>query len=905
MFSTAVPCGYNDTMLLILTHEKSDFDAVAAQLAAHKLFPDGVPLLSRHLNRNVQHFLTLYLDVLPFQHMEEWQRQRVDEVLLVDTSSVNNVRGMVKNPQVRVIDHHMEYTPRPDWHYQVEPVGATTTLLVEKLQAAGMSLSAEEATLLLLGIFEDTGSLLYDTTTARDAHAAAWLFEQKAQLDVVRKFLAMPLTPEQQALYDELQANTEWLRIHGQAVALATAVAADDYVDEISSVAHRLRETLAPGGLFVLVQVGPDVQLVARSANENVDVSDVARALGGGGHDRAAAALIVGTTLEEVARRVKEMLPEIVTPLARVTEIMSLGVQTIPASMTVAEAGRQMLRTGHEGYPVIDETSGAIAGLLTRHDVDRALNHDMGKAPVSRVMKVGAVTVRPSDSVERVQELMLTEGWGQIPVLAEREEDSSGPSQPIGIVTRTDLLNYWFQPETETSQPDMHALLAQSLDAPLWAMVQTVGEAAGDLSMPLYFVGGPVRDLLLQVAPTDLDMVVEGDAIALVKQLRARFGGEVHTHARFGTAKWFVTPAIWRAVQESAAGDAAGGSTAADYEMLPPSIDFITARSEFYTEPSALPEVARGSIKLDLHRRDFTINTLAIRLDGSHLGELLDFYGGRRDLEQGLIRVLHSLSFVDDPTRILRAVRFEQRLDFTIETRTLELIDGALPMMSRVTGQRIRHELELALREADPLRVMERLSELDVLSHIQSGLDWTLAAAAYYERVPTYLADPVWEDALPADSREFLYFALLLEPLPVGIQEATMRRLRARRATSDDVLAVQHVTNGLRGLGVDAPASKVAAICRDLRSRVLLAARIVLGEEPQGALLDSYYSAWAQVRTAVNGEDLRRLGVPPGPIYARILDALLDARLDGLVSDEESERALLVRLLHTEGYTAE
>ncbi|UCC52508.1 MAG: DHH family phosphoesterase, partial [Anaerolineaceae bacterium] len=280
-------------MLLILTHEKSDFDAIASQLGARKLFPVGIPLLPRHLNRNVQQFLNLYWDVLPFMRAEEWRRKRVDEVILVDTQNLNSVRGIVKNPHVTVIDHHVGYKPRDGWVYHVEAVGATTTLLVEMLQSNGLNLTSEEATLLLLGIYEDTGSLMYDTSTARDARATAWLFEQGAQLDIVRRFLAIPLTAQQQALYDDLQANTEWLRVQGRSIAIATATAPERFSDEISSVAHRLRETLNPAGLFVLVQLGEDVQLVARSSNENIDVSLVARELGGGGHSRAAAALVL------------------------------------------------------------------------------------------------------------------------------------------------------------------------------------------------------------------------------------------------------------------------------------------------------------------------------------------------------------------------------------------------------------------------------------------------------------------------------------------------------------------------------------------------------------------------------------------------------------------------------------
>jgi tRNA nucleotidyltransferase (CCA-adding enzyme) len=884
-------------MLLILTHEKSDFDAIASQLAAHKLYPEGIPLLSRHLNRNVQQFLNLYWDALPYMRAVEWQRKRVDEILLVDTQNLNSVRGIVKKPLVRVIDHHIGQKQRKGWIYNVEAVGATTTLLVEMLQKAGLTLTVEEATLLMLGIYEDTGSLTYDTSTTRDARAVAWLFEQGAQLGVVRRFLTMPLTAKQQALYDELQSNAEWLRIQGRTVVVATAVAPQGFSDEISSVAHRLRETLTPDGLFVLVQLGRDVQLVARSSHEDIDVSQVAGELGGGGHSRAAAGLVINDNVAAVGQRIKDYLPQIIKPMTRVAEIMSYGVQTIVPDLTINEAAQMMQRSGHEGYPVVAPDSARIKGLLTRHAVDRAMNHELGHLPVKRIMKAGTFIVRPSDSIERVQELMLSEGWGQIPVIADDAGQAGVDIHPIGIVTRTDLLNHWFKPVIESAESDMRALLEDSLSTPLWAMVQAVGESADKLKMPLYFVGGLVRDLLLKAPSVDLDMVVEGDAIELVRLLQGRYGGEVHTHARFGTAKWFITGDIWRTLAGQYPVSGAEVEDIEDIDSLPDFVDFVTARSEFYNEPSALPEVEQGSIKLDLHRRDFTINTLAVRLDGAHLGELLDFYGGRRDLELGLVRVLHSLSFIDDPTRILRAVRLEQRLDFQIESRTLELLADSLPMLSRVTGSRIRHEIELSLNEADPLSVMERLDELNVMGHIQDGLAWTAEAAKYYSLVPHFKGDPIWQKTFSEKSREFLYFILWIAPLPVDVQEKTVERLRGRKATRDDVLAVNELLKMLKGLPVEPKPSQVSRACRPYRPRVLLAARIMLDKDPLGTQLDHYFAELRFVKTALNGDDLRALGLTPGPSFNVYLGRLLDARMDGLVSDEAGERLLLAEIV--------
>ncbi|RMG97747.1 MAG: CBS domain-containing protein, partial [Chloroflexi bacterium] len=524
-------------------------------------------------------------------------------------------------------------------------------------------------------------------------------------------------------------------------------------------------------------------------------------------------------------------------------------------------------------------------GLLTRRAVDRAMSHDLGGLPVSRVMRAGRVTVRPSDSVERVQQLMLAEGWGQIPVVADSDDGQAG-DRPIGVVTRTDVLNYLFQALPETAVPEMRRLLVHSLPPALWQMVVVVGETADSLGMPLYFVGGIVRDLLLGHSPTDLDMVVEGDAIALVQKLQARFGGQIHTHSRFGTAKWFVTPAIWQRIAPTAS-----------LENVPATIDFVTARTEFYREPSALPEVSRGSIKLDLHRRDFTINTLAIRLDGVHLGEFLDFYGGRRDLEQGVIRVLHSLSFVDDPTRILRAVRLEQRLGFRIEPRTMELLVSSLPMLDRVTGDRIRHEIELALRESNPVPVMERLWELGVMRQIHPALAWSQETAVAFARVPKLLTDPEWKAALRGESPAFVYFALWILPLTAEEQTAVMDRLRVRKATREDMAAIRRVYAGLCALPPTARRSEVAALLRPYPARVLLAVRAAFGEDKPSDWIEAYYREWQWVKTAVTGDDLRAMGLKPGPLYGRLLNHLLAARLDGEVQTEAEEKELLNKLL--------
>jgi tRNA nucleotidyltransferase (CCA-adding enzyme) len=891
-------------MTLILTHEKTDFDAVASQLGAKKLYPTATALLPHHLNRNVQQFLNLYWDSLSFVRADDWRRRMIDSVILVDTQTLGNVRGLVAHPKVHVIDHHAGQAPREDWTYEVEPVGATTTLLVERLQERGLVLSPEEATLLLLGIYEDTGSLTYDTTTARDVRAAARLLDQGAQLNVARRFLNVALSEQQGRLYDALLRNVEWIRIEERPIVLATADAPPGFDDEISSVAHRLRETLLPDGLFVMVQLGDGVQVVARSSVDEIDAGFVARALGGGGHSRAAAAMVVGGNIAGVVAKVREVLPQAVRPTLRVYSLMSLGVQTVSPTTPIAEVAELMQRHGHEGYPVVDGRKGHIVGLVTRRAVDGAMVHGMSAQTVNRIMRVGSVFVYPSDTIERVQELMATEGWGQIPVVPE-EGEAPGDQLPIGIVTRTDLLNALFRPRPEMPKTDMVDLLAHSFSPLLWAMILVTSETAAQLQMPIYFVGGLVRDLLLDKSPSDIDIVVEGDAIRLATELSARLGGEVHSHDRFGTAKLFLSSETYDRITAEAATlrpesqhlGAGGDREGTVIVPAPAQIDFVSARKEFYRRPTALPDVEPGSIKLDLHRRDFTINTLAIRLDGPYLGQLLDFYGGRRDLRRGIIRVLHSLSFIDDPTRILRAVRLEQRLGFRIEENTAELIAAALPLLDRVSGERIRNEIELALNEANPIQVMRRLDELGVMAQLHPNLCWQSETEAVFARIPRYSSDPLWGDIYRSSPAVFFYFAAWLAPFPQPIPELVATRLRVRKATQDDLLSLEALRNALVALSDDARPSAIVKTLERFALRTLLMARILDYGPRANGWLDRYVAEWRFVKTSLTGADLREAGLPPGPAYASILDRLLVARLDGETVDDAAERALLAAFI--------
>lgn len=868
---------------LVITHEQADFDAVASSLAACLLNPNAVAVMPRRMNRNVRSFVRLYGEELPFVDYKDLQRYPLKSITLVDTQSLPSIKGLSAKTHIHVIDHHPpDSSLNPRWTKHIEVIGAATTLLVEAMQEVGTELDLVKATMLLLGIYEDTGSLSYPGTTPRDIRACAWLVEKGANLSIASGFLNPPLSDEQRGLYNQLIEGIETHQFYGLTVVISEAHAKGS-VDEISTVVHKLRDVLDPAGLFVLVALNGNVQLVARSGSDSVDVSVIAEHFKGGGHKRAAAALIRNHSLKEVHQELVQLLPTFIRPLRTVGEIMSRGPQLLNPGVTIAEAAKRMQQSGHEGYPVVDD--GHVIGLITRHAIDRAMTHKMADQPISIVMEAGEQIVLATDSIQHLQRMMMRAGWGQVPVA----DPISG--EIIGIVTRTDLLNTLAEDTApEKRKTDLADRLNQTLPPHRMMLLKLVARQAENQDASLYIVGGFVRDLLLQTPVVDFDLVVEGDAIMLAKALAEAYGGKVSSHKRFGTAKWrldFGHKDLRRAI----------GATESEIVNLPFSLDFVSARAEFYSHPTALPSVKSGSIKLDLHRRDFTINTLALRLDGRYYGEILDHWGGGNDLRDGIIRVLHSLSFIDDPTRMLRAIRLEQRLGFQIEPRTLELINQAIPLLDRVSGERIHHEIQAILGEDNLPLIMARLDELGVLSAIHSTLKWDQQLKSSIQKTKDFHLPASWR-LLSLPSLEFLLMAVGLSYLSYADVRDICKRLHLPAGMQKEILQANQVACEIRDWLMPMKPSCVVARLDECNESAVVAAGIILEDQPERQrLIDRYLAQWRWIKPNTTGEHLRALELAPGPIYREILWALRAAWLDDQISSAEQEEMLLKRLV--------
>lgn len=430
---------------------------------------------------------------------------------------------------------------------------------------------------------------------------------------------------------------------------------------------------------------------------------------------------------------------------------------------------------------------------------------------------------------------------------------------------------------------DLRRRLEGSLPPGQVALLKWIAEQAAAAGSALYIVGGFVRDLILGSPSLDFDFVVEGDAIQLARQLSRRYGGHVHSHRRFGTAKWILGE------------DRSKLRQALEFEdrELPERLDFVSARSESYERPTALPSVAQGDIEGDLRRRDFSINALALRLDEPHYGELLDVENGMQDLQHKRIRVLHAGSFEDDPTRALRAVRLEQRLGFEIEPQTRELMERALPLIAEVSGERIRSELEVTFRESQLGKIMARLHQLGLLQAVHPSLSWDDWLESRFAAATGWEAPDEWrlEAAPPVEQ---LLYALWVYRLPAAQAESVCRRLRlSQKERAVAMLA------GRFGCDLAEPPqpSRLTRCLHSAPEAALVATWLALEGEPAARqAIERYLAAWRWVEPTVDGHQLQEMGLPPGPAYRQILQRLRDAWLDGEVNNVAQEAELLAEL---------
>ena len=872
----------NKGVTVITTHVNADFDALASMLAAQKLYPDALVVFPGSQEKNLKNF---FIDSMAYLfNMVDINRIDFDSItrlVLVDTRQtgrIGKLASLLDKPgiEIHIYDHH----PPTDNDIRGEieihgETGANVTILTEIIRGKEIHISADEATILCLGIYEDTGSFTFPSTTERDFLAAAYLLSCGANLNIVSNLIARELSPEQVVLLnDMIQAVTRYY-INGIEV-VVTSVTMEKYMPDFAFLVQKMVKMENLDAIFAIARMENKIYVIARSRINEVDVGTILALLGGGGHPYAAAASIKGKTLAQTETSLVELLYEKIRASRQAKDLMSSPAISIQPTVTCKKARTIVARYNLNALLVTEPVDGTekLCGYITRQVIEKALYHKLDRVQVQDYMTTEVATVQPDADLIEIQKKIIDNKQRILPVVENKTI--------TGVITRTDLLNILVRrsqpladeaPDPTKEPPHAHTrnvirFMKERLSGAMIKNLQQIGEVADEIGSGAYVVGGFVRDLFLYRSDEDIDIVIEGDGIAFAKKYAKIVGARLHTHEKFGTAV-IIFPDGFK-------------------------IDVASARMEYYRFPAALPVVERSSIKLDLYRRDFTINTLAIQLNADKFGTMIDFFSARKDIKEKIIRVLHNLSFVEDPTRVFRAIRFEQRFEFTIGKLTAGLIANAISMdfFRELSGKRVFAELRLILQEENPVAAIRRLNDFDLLKVIHPSIMLEKELMKTLNSAKKVLS---WHDLLFLEEtykKWIVYFLILIRNCKSQISQKICHRFEL---TPDDekILCAERFEADRCVFWLErnlpAPDSVLYRKLAGFKTELILFMMAVAKKKAVKKSISHYFTNLRRTKLSVKGRDLKKMGLKPGPVYRQVLEAVLDARLDGTLKSKKDE----------------
>lgn len=875
---------------IITTHVNADYDAIASMLAAQKLYPDSVVVFPGSHEKNLKNFFISSLAYLfKMIHLKDIKQLKIKRIVLVDTNKYDRlgaIAPIIENSDVdiHIYDHHPPEENSIKGSFEAfETTGATITILVKILKERKISLSPEEATIMCLGIYEDTGSFTYPSTTEEDFNAAAFLLSKGANLDVISNLISKEINPEQIACLNDMIQSASRNTINGIEI-VTTTISTETYIRDLAGSVQKMMRIDNISVIFVIARMANKIYIIARSKLPEVDAGLIISQLGGGGHPYAASVTIKDKTLAQAEEALNTILHKEIKSVKLAKNLMSSPPISIEPDVSCKKAGELLTRYNINSILVVDEgkTSRDIKGFITRQVVEKALYHKLENATVSEFMTSEIITADLETPFVEIQGIIIDNKQRIVPII--------GNEIIAGVITRTDLLNILVQEsQLNTGKfPDpvkrpfyartknIERFMKERIPENRLALLRKIGYVASQSGYGVYVVGGFVRDLLMYRDNDDIDIVIEGNGITFAREFASIEGARVNTYEKFGTAV-IILPSGFK-------------------------IDVASARMEYYKEPAALPEIEMSSIKMDLYRRDFSINTLAIRLDPDHFGILIDFFAAQRDIKDKAIRIIHNLSFVEDPTRVFRAIKFEKRFNFTIGQLTSDLIDNAVKMnfFERLGGVRVFSELKQILEEEDPIPAIIRLFDYELVKYIHPDIKLSNDLIDLLQSIKKVIS---WHDLLYDEEKcekWVLYFMALMEKHPKAVGEEISDRLkfspRHVRIFTRERFKTAGILLWFRN-NLDASNSALYNRLSPLRTELILYIMAVTENETIKMAISHYFGELRRTKIYTQGRDIKSLGIPPGPQYKKLLKKIFDAKLDGIVFSKKDELNYLKQII--------
>ncbi len=842
-------------MKVITTHKNPDFDAISSCIAAKKLYKDAAIAFPDLPERSTKNFIIQTI-IYPYLNNKNINVQEIDTLIVVDTRSKKRIEQKFAEiaDEVYTIcyDHHEESDIKCKENYY-KKIGANVTQILERIFEKNIRITEEEATLFMLGIYEDTGKLSYTSTTPQDIMTAAKLLEMGADLDTVRNIMEETLSEVDVAILNDLIKNKRIYEINSKKVALSfTSV--DEYISNVASTVNKLMSIDKLDAAICIFRMASRIYVIGRS-NKRVDVGSILKEIGGGGHKQAASAVIKEKTLIEVAEKLSYLIKMKLLSQVKAKDIMSFPPKYVYSDDTLEKVNDIISKSGMNALVVLDRKTKNVVGIVTRQIINKAMYHHMNSEKISMFTITEFETVKETDTFESIKHLVIDEKQRIIPVLSKKGE-------LIGVITRTNLLQILssgIDIEKPKKTKNIEAEIRKILPPNVIDYLINAGDIAKKLNFKAYMVGGIVRDIILGYKNLDIDIVVEGQGIEFAKNFAKKYSAKVATHEEFQTATIILKDGM--------------------------RIDVATAREEYYDLPGSLPNVEQSSLKLDLYRRDFTINTLAVKLS-DNFGDLLDFFGGLRDIREKKIRVLHMLSFIEDPTRMFRAIRFASRLGFEIGKQTDKLIKVAIDLgiLKYVDKIRVFNEIKYILNSncvrcsLEMLRKYRLLYSFDKRIIIDSRI---LEYVSILENIVNSYST-VWKDKKIDKSVVFL---MLLEYLlrkslsfcdTIGADEKTSKIVK--KDVYQFPLAIRTVRN---------PKSNNFDIYTALEKLSIEGVLCLYAIETNNEKIRHYLETLMGMKPIIKGKDLISLGFKPSKIFSIIIKDIFKKQLLNTVKDKK------------------
>lgn len=853
---------------VILTHAGADLDAISSQFACSKLYPNSFIINPGSLDINAQKIVSIFGEVLKLTKVREIPysiKKNIGRFIIVDTNDFERIgegKNLIEqnpNAEIVVFDHHQGDSNIPRAKIVYKKLGANTTLIVDLLKKKKVFLSPFEATLIAFGIFEDTGSFSFPSTTQDDFESMSYLFSFGVDMKIIHHYLSPFLGEEQISLLRMLLEHYEEYKIKGSRVVIACGES-ENYIPGLSLIAHKLIELVDADIVFVIFKIKKDIYIIGRSTSPDFNLAPIMSQFGGGGHPTASSSLIRNKSIEYIKEQIINSISLGYFPVLKASHIMSSPVKTVHSSTTVREALTIMVRMGYSGLPV--EENNNIVGMVSKRDLEKVLLFDKRDRPVKQFISTQIVKVSTDADLREIEEAMIKKNVGR--VLVEKEGEIKG------IISRSDLLRaYKIKEEisgtTSSATPSfflpnkefIQKIIERTYPKEIVEILKKFGKIAEKNNIELFLVGGAVRDLLLDKVNLDFDFV-SSDALKLCTIFKKELKGNYRFYNETKTVHFSI------------------GNL---------DFDFATARREYYIDNSLVPIVETASIKEDLARRDFTVNAIAINLRSDKFGEIVDFYGGYSDLIKGKIRVINNMSFIEDPSRILRAIKYMVKLKFTLSDDTEYLMKKAveLNVIKSKKSQRIIEELYELFESKEVVEILKVMSKLGITENLFYKKE---ISKRLYDRINKALYYHKKYDINTKFS--FTLFFLLLENEKKEKIEIILNFLSLRQTIIRNFINSLKLLRKFHRDFERKSKEELFFILRDIKDFGIIS-QLTKAKGREKLFLKEFMESLRNTEVLITGKELIQLGIKEGPIFRKIFNEILKEKIKGKLKTKEDE----------------